>query len=190
MTASTPAPVTELVALPSELGELVTSHMREIPDFPTLGVLFRDISPLFAAGEDFARFIRMLAAHYRGRIDAIAGLESRGFPLAAPLAVELGLPMIMIRKAGKLPGPVLREDYELEYATASMEIQPFTVAEDQRVLIVDDVLATGGTANASINLIERSGGIAQEFLVLMELTDLGGRARLPERVACQALLTL
>lgn len=174
--------------VPASLADLVSANLREIPDFPKPGVLFRDMSPLLANGEDFATFVDVLAEHYRGTIDAVAGLESRGFPLAAPLAVALKIPMIMIRKAGKLPGPVLREDYTLEYGSASMEIQPYTVSEGARVLIIDDVLATGGTANASARLIERSGGEVAELLVLMELSDLEGRSSLPDGLAFQSLL--
>lgn len=174
--------------LPTSLARLVEQNLREVQDFPQEGVLFRDMTPLLANGEAFGEFIQTLADHYRGQIDAVAGLESRGFPLAAPLAVALGIPMIMIRKAGKLPGPVLREDYTLEYATASMEVQPFTIPEGARVLVIDDVLATGGTANASVSLIRRSGAEVVEILVLMELEDLKGRDKLQDGVAFQSVL--
>lgn len=171
------------------LGDLIRRNLREVPDFPQVGVLFRDISPLFANAEDFPTFIDVLSEHYEGRIDAVAGLESRGFPLAAPLAVALKVPMIMIRKSGKLPGPVLHQDYALEYGTASMELQPFIVEKDARVLVVDDVLATGGTARASVSLVEAAGGRVAEIFVLMELEALGGRARLGE-TPVRSLLTV
>lgn len=168
-------------ALPPELTDLVLDNLREIPDFPEPGVLFRDITPLLSNGEAFANLIDGLAAHYRGHIDAVAGLESRGFILAAPLAVHLGIGMITVRKGGKLPGPVLGVDYDLEYGSARMEIRPETVVKGQRVLVIDDVLATGGTAKASIELIERAGASVVAVCMLLELAGLGGREKLPGR---------
>ncbi|MDN5558750.1 MAG: adenine phosphoribosyltransferase [Ruaniaceae bacterium] len=162
----------------SELGEIVHANIREIPDYPHAGVLFRDITPLLANGEAFGRLIEGLAEHYHGRIDAVAGLESRGFILAAPLAARLGIGMITVRKAGKLPGPVIGVDYQLEYGTARMELRPDTVHPADRILVVDDVLATGGTAAASVELIERAGGQVAGIVVLMELLGLNGRSRL------------
>lgn len=167
--------------LPAELGQIVLDNLREIPDFPEPGVLFRDITPLLANGEAFASFIDGLAAHYRGHVDAVAGLESRGFILAAPLAVHLGLPMILVRKGGKLPGPVLGVDYALEYGTARMELRPDTVEAGQRVLVIDDVLATGGTAAASISLLEQAGADVVAVCMLLELAGLHGRDKLPGR---------
>lgn len=167
--------------LPAELTELVLDNLREIPDFPEPGVLFRDITPLLANGEAFATLIDGLAGHYRGRIDAVAGLESRGFILAAPLAVHLGIGMLTVRKGGKLPGPVVGVDYDLEYGTARMELRPETVVPGQRVLVIDDVLATGGTASASISLLERAGAKIEAVCMLLELAGLGGRAKLPGR---------
>ena len=167
--------------LPAELTELVLDNLREIPDFPEPGVLFRDITPLLANGEAFATLIDGLAGHYRGRIDAVAGLESRGFILAAPLAVRLGIGMLTVRKGGKLPGPVVGVDYDLEYGTARMELRPETVVPGQRVLVIDDVLATGGTASASISLLERAGAKIEAVCMLLELAGLSGRAKLPGR---------
>lgn len=167
--------------LPAELTRLVVDNLREVPDFPEPGVLFRDITPLLANGPAFAAFINGLAAHYRGRVNAVAGLESRGFILAAPLAVHLGIGMITVRKGGKLPGPVVGVDYELEYGTARMEIRPETVVPGQRVLVIDDVLATGGTASASIELIEQAGASVEAICMLLELAGLGGRDKLPGR---------
>ena len=164
--------------LPAELTELVLDNLREIPDFPEPGVLFRDITPLLANGEAFATLIDGLAGHYRGRIDAVAGLESRGFILAAPLAVRLGIGMLTVRKGGKLPGPVVGVDYDLEYGTARMELRPETVVPGQRVLVIDDVLATGGTAGAAVELIRQCGADVAAVAVLLELTDLKGRERL------------
>ncbi|MFC4555182.1 adenine phosphoribosyltransferase [Georgenia faecalis] len=163
---------------PDELAELLRSHVREVPDFPEPGVLFRDITPLLADGPAFAALVDGLAERYRGTIDAVAGLESRGFILAAPLAHALGVGMITVRKAGRLPGPVLGVDYSLEYGTARLELRSETVAEGSRVLIIDDVLATGGTAAAAIDLIERSGGTVAGLAMLIELVALEGRSKI------------
>ncbi|WP_296536714.1 adenine phosphoribosyltransferase [uncultured Actinomyces sp.] len=167
--------------VPESLTRLVMNHLREIPDFPEPGVLFRDITPLLADGQAFTELVEGLADHYRGRIDAVAGLESRGFILAAPLAVSLGIGMITVRKGGKLPGPVIGVDYSLEYGTARMELRPETVTPGSRVLVIDDVLATGGTAAASISLIEQAGASVEAICMLLELADLGGRRQLPGR---------
>jgi len=171
MTASAPS-------FPAELTDLVRDHVREIPDFPAPGVLFRDITPLLANGPAFEGLVRGLADNYRGRVDAVAGLESRGFILAAPLAIELGVGMITVRKAGRLPGPVIGVDYALEYGTARMELRPDTIEPGQRVLVIDDVLATGGTGAAAIELVERSGGEVVALAMLLELAALGGRGKL------------
>lgn len=160
------------------LAEVIRTNLREIPDYPEPGVLFRDITPLLAHGPVFADVIKTLADHYRGSIDAVAGLESRGFILAAPMAVELGIGMITVRKAGKLPPPVIGVSYELEYGSARLEVRPETIVPGERILIVDDVLATGGTAKAAIDLIAQSGGTVTGLAILMELLGLGGREKL------------
>lgn len=175
-------------AFPQDVVELVESHVREVMDFPAPGVLFRDITPLIADAKAFGSLIKILADRYRGKVDAIAGLESRGFILAAPLALALGVGMLTVRKAGRLPGPVVGIDYDLEYGSARMELQPFTVMDGARVLIIDDVLATGGTASAAINLIEQAGGVAAGICVLLELKDLGGRLRLGENAKIESVL--
>ena len=163
---------------PADLVELLDSHIRDVPDFPEPGVLFRDITPLLADGPAFAALIDGLAERYRGTVDAVAGLESRGVILAAPLAYALGVGMITIRKAGRLPGPVDGVDYTLEYGTARLELRPETVGQGQRVLIIDDVLATGGTASAAIRLIEQAGGDVTALAMLLELDALRGRDKL------------
>ena len=168
--------------LGAEVSELVRTHLREVQDFPEEGVLFRDITPLLADGNAFAELIRLLADHYRGRIDAVAGLESRGFILAAPLATALGIGMITVRKGGKLPGPVIGIDYDLEYGSARMELNPGLVEEGARVLVVDDVLATGGTAAASVRLLEQCGAKIEAVGILLELEALGGRSKLEPHV--------
>lgn len=162
------------------MGELVLSNLREVPDFPVPGVLFRDMTPLLANGPAFKELIELLAEEYRGKIDAVAGLESRGFILAAPIAAALGIGMIAIRKAGKLPGPVHSVEYDLEYGTACLELRAETVHEGQRVLIVDDVLATGGTAAASVKLLEKVGARIEGLFMLMELSELKGREKLAD----------
>ncbi|MEZ7898964.1 MAG: adenine phosphoribosyltransferase [Flaviflexus sp.] len=173
---------------PQDIVELVQSHIREVNDFPAPGVLFQDVTPLIADSQAFKALIDILAERYRGKIDAVAGLESRGFILGAPLAVALGVGMITVRKAGRLPGPVVGIDYDLEYGSARMELQPFTVNDGDRVLVIDDVLATGGTANAAFELIEAAGGKADTLCVLMEIAALGGRERLTGRNV-EAVLT-
>ena len=170
-----------------ELGEriatLVRSNMLEIPDFPEPGVLFRDITELFANGPAFKELVELIGARYAGRIDAVAGLESRGFILGAPVAAG----MLTIRKAGKLPGHVIGVDYELEYGTARMEMHPESVHEGQRVLIIDDVLATGGTANAAVKLLRQCGASVEAVAVLLELDALGGRSVLTDVTVESAL---
>lgn len=163
---------------PTELRELLHSRIRQVPDYPKPGVLFRDITPLIADGHAFATLVDAFAQRYDGQVDAVAGLESRGFILAAPLAHAFGVGMITIRKAGRLPGPVVGVDYTLEYGTERLEVRPATVAEGSRVLIVDDVLATGGTARAAAELIEHSGGSVAALAMLLELQELDGRSRL------------
>lgn len=151
-------------------------------------MLFRDITPLLANGPAFKQLIDAMADHYAGSVDAVAGLESRGFLLAAPLASRLGVGMVLVRKAGKLPGPVVGIDYSLEYGTARLELRPDTITAGQRVLIVDDVLATGGTAAAAVHLVEKAGGVVTGLAMLMELADLAGREQLTG-YELQALLT-
>lgn len=167
-------------SLNPRIAELILANLREVPDFPAPGVLFRDITPLLANGEAFKELISLLADEYRGKVDVVAGLESRGFILAAPLAAALGIGMIAVRKAGKLPGPVVGVDYELEYGTARLELRAETIHEGQRVLIVDDVLATGGTAAAAAQLIEEVGARVEGILLLMELVELKGREKLTQ----------
>ncbi|GIG20408.1 adenine phosphoribosyltransferase [Cellulomonas chitinilytica] len=163
-------------AVLARIDELV----RLVPDYPQPGVLFRDITPLLADGEAFAAVIDQLAASVGGPVDLVAGMEARGFLLAAPLAVALGAGVIPVRKAGKLPGPTVVEHYQLEYGEASVEVHPFTVPEGSRVLVVDDVLATGGTAAATVRLIESCGAHVVGLSFLVELDGLAGRQQLGE----------
>ncbi|MFJ4871785.1 adenine phosphoribosyltransferase [Streptomyces sp. NPDC088757] len=158
---------------------LLLSRIRDVPDYPKPGVLFKDITPLLADPEAFGALTGTLAelcvAHGATKV---VGLEARGFILAAPAAVRAGLGFIPVRKAGKLPGATLRQAYELEYGTAEIEVHAEDLAAGDRVVVIDDVLATGGTAEASIELVRRAGAEVAGVAVLMELGFLPGRARL------------
>lgn len=162
--------------------EHLKEFIRDVPDFPAPGVPFRDITPLLRSPAAFAEVVDHLAARYRDqRVEVVAGVESRGFVFAAPLAIALGAAFVPIRKLGKLPGRTLQREYALEYGTSHLEIHLDAVAPEQRVLLVDDVLATGGTAAASAALVEGLGGEVVEVAFLVELSALGGRAALAGR---------
>jgi adenine phosphoribosyltransferase len=160
-----------------ELAALVGRLVREVPDFPEPGILFRDITPLLRDGPAFHRLVESWAEQHSG-VDVVAGVEARGFILAAPLATRLGVGFVPVRKAGKLPGRTERAAYALEYGEAVLELTHDAVSPGQRVLLVDDVLATGGTAAAAAELVEREGGEVVAIQVLLELAALGGRDRL------------
>ncbi len=155
--------------------------VRDVPDFPTPGVTFKDIAPLLADGPAFGAVIAHLADRYRAGVDVVVGIEARGFILAAPLAVAMGVGLVPVRKVGKLPGDLYGTHYDLEYGTATIEIQQGALTAGQRVLVVDDVLATGGTAQACCELVERCGAVVVELVMLIELSFLAGRGRLPGR---------
>lgn len=158
--------------------------IRSIPDFPKPGILFRDITPLLASHAALQATIEQLAAPFAGQaIDAVAAAEARGFIFAAPLALRLGVGFVPVRKPGKLPGEKHAFHYELEYGTDTLEVHTDGVAPGQRVLLVDDLLATGGTMQACCRLIEKAGGQVVACAFVIELADLGGAARLePNRV--------
>ena len=159
--------------------ETLKSFIRDIPDFPKPGVVFKDITPLLSNARAFGYTIDVLAERYAaGGIDKVAGIEARGFIVAAPLAYRLGAGFIPIRKQGKLPGDIEAQAYQLEYGTDHLEMRSDGVEKGERVLIVDDVLATGGTALAAAGLVERCEGEVQGIATIMELTFLDGRARL------------
>jgi len=160
------------------LSELITSRIRDIPDYPQPGVVFKDITPLLADGNAFAAVVAALAAG-PGRVDKVVGIEARGFILAAPVAYCLRAGFVPVRKQGKLPARAHAESFELEYGTATVEVHADAFDPGDRVLIVDDVLATGGTAAAAASLVRRSGAEVAAITVLLELTFLNGRARLP-----------
>jgi adenine phosphoribosyltransferase len=156
---------------------LISAAIRDIPDYPQPGVVFKDITPLLADGAAFAAVVGALAAGH-GRIDKVVGIEARGFILAAPVACKLGAGFVPVRKQGKLPGPTHVQSYELEYGTATIEVHTDAFRPGERVLIIDDVLATGGTAAATAELVRRSGGEIAAVTVLLELSFLNGRGSL------------
>ncbi|WP_328945632.1 adenine phosphoribosyltransferase [Streptomyces sp. NBC_00250] len=168
-----------MTAEAQDVSDLLLSRIRDVPDYPKPGVLFKDITPLLADPEAFTALTDALAALCTAHgATKIVGLEARGFILAAPVAVRAGLGFIPVRKAGKLPGATLKQAYELEYGTAEIEVHAEDLAAGDRVMVIDDVLATGGTAEASIELIRRAGAEVAGVAVLMELGFLPGRARL------------
>ena len=172
--------------LPARWRELV----RDVPDFPRPGVLFKDIGPLLADSVALAGAVdAIVTAHARGTIDKVVGIESRGFILGAPVAYLLGAGFVPMRKQGKLPGATLTANYVLEYGEAVLEVQPDVLAASDRVLIVDDVLATGGTLAAAVELVHRTGAGVAGISLLLELASLNGRDRLTG-VDVQSLLTL
>lgn len=166
----------------ADLQAQVRGLIRDVSDYPVPGVVFKDIAPLLADGPAFGAVVEALAQRYDGRVDAVVGVEARGFVLAAPLATRLGLGFVPVRKAGKLPGAVHTESYELEYGSAQIQVQQNAFAPGTRVVVLDDVLATGGTAVAACALVERAGAEVVEVAVLMELAFLAGRERLRGRV--------
>jgi adenine phosphoribosyltransferase len=154
-------------------------HIRAIPDFPKPGILFYDISTLLAHAEAWRAMVEELAAAVRPlRPDLLVGIESRGFLVAAPLAYALGSGFAMIRKQGKLPGRTVRHSYDLEYGTDTIEIQEDAIAHGQRVIVLDDLVATGGTMQAAIDLVQRRGGTVAAAACVIELAFLQGRRRI------------
>ena len=180
-----------LPAQEQPLDAVIAGLAVDVPDFPSPGVVFRDLTPVFADAEAFRRMIDGLAApalsdpraaavadgHAGRGFDVVAGVEARGFLLAAAVALDAGTGVVPIRKAGKLPREAVAADYELEYGTAALELHTDAIRPGQRVLLVDDVLATGGTLGAAISLIEQLGGVVTAVSVIIELAALAGRQR-------------
>jgi adenine phosphoribosyltransferase len=165
------------------------SFVRDVPDFPKPGILFKDITPLLRDGAALAETTEQLSARVANlRIDAIAGIESRGFLFAATLATRLKIGLIPLRKPNKLPYRKLRESYSLEYGTDSLEMHDDAIRKGERIALVDDLLATGGTMSAACRLVERAGGSVATCLFVIELTFLKGRERLAGR-PIESLLT-
>jgi len=174
----------------SDLAGLITSHVRDVPDYPQPGVLFKDITPLLAEPKVFSAVVDALADSF-GQVDKVAGIEARGFILAAPVAYQTGAGFVPVRKKGKLPSATFAQEYQLEYGTATLEVHQDAFEPGDRVLIVDDVLATGGTARATTTLVRQAGAEVAGIAVLMELSFLNGRAALTGLdVDIRSLLTL
>ncbi len=171
---------------PEDLKALV----RSVPDFPAPGVLFRDITTLISHGDGLRAAVGHLAVRARfNRAEAIAGMEARGFIFGAAVAIELGVGFVPVRKPGKLPVPTMGVDYDLEYGTDRLEIDPTAIRRGQRIAIVDDLIATGGTALAAAELLRRAGATVADALFVIDLPDLGGADRLREAgIAVDALM--
>jgi adenine phosphoribosyltransferase len=211
-----PSGLTPSASAHSDLPGLISARIRDIPDYPQPGIVFKDITPLLADGDAFAAVVSAMAEGSGdgeggrgqeesglgrgvgglgqgvgglGKIDKVVGIEARGFILAAPVACCLRAGFVPVRKQGKLPAETLAESYQLEYGTATVEVHVDAFQPGDRVLIVDDVLATGGTAAASVSLVRRSGAEVVAVSVLLELGFLGGRARLPD-VEVRSLLAV
>jgi adenine phosphoribosyltransferase len=162
------------------LDRILVGLIRDVPDYPRAGVLFKDITPLLAVPAAFTAVVEAMAAAGRGpdgrvEVDKVVGMEARGFILAAPVALALGVGFVPVRKVGKLPGETYGVSYALEYGRATLEVHQDGIAPGERVLLVDDVLATGGTVDATRQLVERCGGVPHAVSVLMELSSLHGR---------------
>ncbi len=160
----------------------IRKWIRDIPDFPEKGILFRDITPALLDPIAFKSICDSLVERYQDRkIDKIAGIEARGFFFASVLAYKLGKGMIPLRKPGKLPWKTVSRSYSLEYGSAALEMHEDAVSENERILLIDDLLATGGTAAAAAELIESRGGVIEEITFLIELSDLSGKEKLGGR---------
>ncbi len=163
-------------------------YIRDVPDFPSQGILFRDITPLLRNGRAFDAALDLLhAAVHDMAPQVIVGIESRGFLFGAPLALRLGIGFVPVRKPGKLPWARQTETYSLEYGAGQLEMHDDALDRDQRVVLIDDVLATGGTAAASSRLVERIGGVVAGLAFVVELTALRGRDRLADRTVRSVL---
>ncbi len=175
--------VVALSGLGQERATEVRALIRDVPDYPHPPIVFRDITPLLADGAALGDVVEAFAGlvDADGGVDVVAGMEARGFLFGAPLATRLGVGFLPLRKAGKLPPPVERVEYDLEYGSAAIELRTGTLRHGARVLLVDDVLATGGTAAAAAELVERCGGQVVALAFLLELAGLGGRERLAGR---------
>lgn len=171
-------PAAAASAADADLTSLILARIRDVPDYPKPGILFKDITPLLADGAALRAVVDGLADLF-GPVDKVVGIEARGFILAAPVACRLGAGFVPVRKRGKLPSAIYAEEYDLEYGSAVIEVHQDAFAPGERVLIVDDVLATGGTAAATASLVLQGGAKVVGLAFLMELSFLNGRDRLP-----------
>ena len=172
----------------TDIAELVRSRVRDVAGYPQPGVTFKDITPLLADPAALAAVVAALSRGHEG-VGKVAGIEARGFILAAPVALHLGAGFVPVRKQGKLPGRTYAQSYELEYGSATVEVHQDAFAPGERVLIVDDVLATGGTGSATAELVRKAGAEVAGIAVIMELSFLHGRSRLPD-AAIRSLLVV
>ena len=170
-----PAPLT------APIGEVISSRLRDIPDFPVAGVTFKDFTPLLSDGPALHAVVQDISARYAGRVDVIVGIEARGLILGAAVAYELGIGFVPVRKAGKLPGVTHSAEYDLEYGSAVIEVHADAFTGGKRALVMDDVLATGGTAEAACTLVEEAGASVEGVEVVLELCFLNGRSKLRGR---------
>ena len=178
-----PAPLT------APISEIVATRLRDVPDFPVAGVIFKDFTPLLSDGPALRAVVQDISRRYAGQVDVIVGIEARGLILGAAVAYELGIGFVPVRKAGKLPGETHSAEYELEYGTAVIEIHADAFTGGKRALVMDDVLATGGTAEAACELVERAGASVEAVEVVLELGFLHGRSKLTGRPV-HAILSL
>ncbi|MGH3125679.1 MAG: adenine phosphoribosyltransferase [Streptosporangiaceae bacterium] len=162
----------------SDIEALITEHVRDVSDYPRPGVLFKDITPLLGAAEAFGDVVEAMAALY-GPVDKVVGIEARGFIFAAPVAYEIRAGFVPVRKKGKLPAATFAQEYDLEYGSATLEVHQDAFQPGDRVVIVDDVLATGGTAAATAELVRKAGAEVTGIVVILELSFLAGRDKLP-----------
>lgn len=159
---------------------LLRARIRNVPDFPSKGILFKDITPLLADVEAFRTSIQLMVEQLDGEsVSAVVGIESRGFMFGAALADKLGVGFVPVRKPGKLPAPTYRAEYDLEYGSDAVEIHQDALKPGDRVVVVDDLIATGGTAKATYELVERCGAEVAAFVFMINLTELGGIEKLP-----------
>jgi adenine phosphoribosyltransferase len=167
--------------LSAPIAEVVASRLRDIPDFPIPGVGFKDFTPLLSDGPAFRAVVQDIASRYSGQVDVVVGIEARGFILGAAVAYELGIGFVPVRKEGKLPAATYSAEYQLEYGSAVIEVHTDAFEAGARVLVMDDVLATGGTAEATCALVERAGATVAAVEVVLELGFLHGRSKLTGR---------
>jgi adenine phosphoribosyltransferase len=175
LASSNPAPMT------APISEIVASRLRDVPNFPVSGVTFKDFTPLLSDGPALRAVVQDISSRYLGQVDVVVGIEARGLILGAAVAYELGIGFVPVRKAGKLPGQTHSAEYKLEYGSAVIEVHTDAFVAGKRALVMDDVLATGGTAEAACELVERAGASVEAVEVVVELLLLRGRDKLAGR---------